>query len=135
MIITQHIDRGRVRLLSGLPPAEASPELHGGRARSSSSSLVLATRRFPVSSPVTLRLISSRPGRCTPGWPSVSTGLSALQGRGNNFRWKVQVVPQVLDTFVSEVPVVVPPGKLFLHVSPRLQAGQGFDNLQVGDGV
>ena len=41
----------------------------------------------------------------------------------------MQVVAQVLDTLVSEAPVVVSPGKLLLYVSTRLQGGQRLDDL------
>ena len=45
----------------------------------------------------------------------------------------MKVVTEVLDTLVSEVPVVMPPGKLLLHVPAGLQGGQGLDNLEEGN--
>lgn len=35
---------------------------------------------------------------------------------------QVEVITQVLDALVGEAPVVVTPGKVLLHITPRLQA-------------
>ena len=58
----------------------------------------------PVSSPVSLRLITARPGSSSAGRTSISTRQSALEGGGDNLGGQVEVVPQVLDTLVGEVP-------------------------------
>jgi len=47
----------------------------------------------------------------------------------------VQVVTEVLDALVGEVPVVMPPGKLLLDIASGLQGGQGFNDLKVRDGL
>ena len=43
----------------------------------------------------------------------------------------MEVVPQVLDALVGEVPVVVAPRELLLHVAAGLQARQGLDHLHM----
>ena len=45
----------------------------------------------------------------------------------------MKVVPEVLDSLVGEVPVVVPPGKLFLDVASGLQRLQSLHDVKVGD--
>jgi hypothetical protein len=45
----------------------------------------------------------------------------------------VKVVSQVLDTLVGEVPVVMPPGKLFFNVTARLERLEGLDDVKVGN--
>merc|ERR1719153_1001793 len=74
----------------------------------------------PVSSSVTLSLVSTSAGSSRGSWPGLP-GCLSLQSRGHNLWGKVEVVTQVLDTLVGEVPVVMAPGKLLLHVSTRLQ--------------
>merc|ERR1719209_1272407 len=121
-------------LLGGLATSKSSTELHGRRSRASSTGLVLTSRRLPVCSPVSLWLITTGPGSSSTSRPGVSTRQSALEGGGDNLGGQVEVVPQVLDTLVGEVPVVVTPCELLLHIATRLQAGQGLDHLQVGNG-
>jgi hypothetical protein len=36
-------------------------------------------------------------------------------------RREVEVVPQILDSLVGKIPVIVTPGKLLSDVSPRFQ--------------
>lgn len=55
-----------------------------------------------------------------PGPCGLRTGL-ATQCGGHDLRGKVEEVPQVLDTFVGEVPVKMTPGKLLLDVPTGLQ--------------
>merc|ERR1719370_590483 len=121
-------------LLGGLATSKSSTELHGRRSRASSTGLVLTSRRLPVCSPVSLWLITTGPGSSSTSRPGVSTRQSALEGGGDNLGGQVEVVPQVLDTLVGEVPVVVTPCELFLHIPTGLQAGQGLDHLEVGNG-
>ena len=83
----------------------------------------------PVGSPVALGLAAVGPGRGAPRWARVAARQGALQGGGDDFGGEVEVVPEVLDALVGEVPVVVPPGELLLHIAARLQAGQRLDHL------
>ena len=38
---------------------------------------------------------------------------------------------EVLNTLIGQIPVVMPPSKLFLYKTTGLEAGQSFDDLQV----
>merc|ERR1719431_1850771 len=91
-------------LLSRLAPAKPSSELHGCRARTSSSGLVSlpSTRSSSVSSSVTLSLVTTSTGSSRSSWPGLP-GCLSLQSRGHNLWGKVEVVTQVLDTLVNEV--------------------------------
>ena len=44
-----------------------------------------------------------------------------LEGGGDDLGGEVEVVPEVLDALVGQVPVVRPPRELLLHVPARLQ--------------
>lgn len=55
-----------------------------------------------------------------PGPCGLRAGLAA-QGGGHNLRGKVEEVSQVLNTFISEVPVKMTPGKLLLDIPTGLQ--------------
>ena len=48
-----------------------------------------------------------------------------LEGGGDDLCGEVEVVPEVLDALVGQVPVVSPPRELLLHVPARLQ---GLEN-------
>merc|ERR1719400_779110 len=120
-------------LLGGLATAKTSTELHGRRARASGSSLVLTSRCLPVSSSVTLGLVTTGPGGSSARWASVTTRQGALEGGGDNLRGQVEVVPQVLNALVCKVPVIVAPGELLLHIPTGLKASKSLDHLQVGD--
>ena len=65
---------------------------------------VLEQPSVPVSSSVTLGLVTTGPGGSSARWASVTTRQGALEGGGDNLRGQVEVVPQVLDTLVGEVP-------------------------------
>ena len=52
---------------------------------------------------------------------------------GDNLWGQMKVVAKVSDAFVGQIPIVVPPCKLFLYITTRLEAGQSFDDLQVGN--
>ena len=52
---------------------------------------------------------------------------------GDNLWGQMKVVAKVSDALVGQIPVVVPPCKLFLYISTGLEARQRFDNLQVGN--
>merc|ERR1719400_2887960 len=120
-------------LLGGLATAKNSAELHGSGARAGGSSLVLTSWCLPVSSSVTLGLVTTGPGGSSARWASVTTRQGALEGGGDNLRGQVEVVPQVLNALVCEVPVIVAPGELLLHIPTGLEASQSLDHLQVGD--
>ena len=54
---------------------------------------------------------------CTFGpWPA-SLRTAAAQGGGHDLRGQVEVIAEILDALVGEVPVEMSPGKLFLHVA------------------
>ena len=61
-------------------------------------------QKIPVCSPVSLWLITTGPGSSSTSRPGVTTRQSALEGGGDNLGGQVEVVPQVLDTLVGEVP-------------------------------
>ena len=58
----------------------------------------------PVSSSVTLGLVTTGPGGSSARWASVTTRQGALEGGGDNLRGQVEVVPQVLNALVCKVP-------------------------------
>merc|ERR1719230_550392 len=120
-------------LLGGLATAKTSTELHGRRARAGGSSLVLASWCLPVSSSVTLGLVTTGPGGSGACWASITTRQGALEGGGDDLRGQVKVVPQVLNALVCKVPVIVAPGELLLHIPTGLEASQSLDHLQVRD--
>merc|ERR1719507_406525 len=109
-------------LLLGLSTAKSSSELHGSRSRSSSSGLVVSS--LPVGFPVGLLANATSSGGGTGAGSGLPGGLS-LQGGGDNLWGQVEIVTQVLDSLVGQAPVVMPPGKLLLHVAARLQGSQG----------
>ena len=113
-------------LLLGLPTTKSSSELHGSGPRSSSSGLVVSG--LPVGLSVSLLANTSGPGGGT-GPRSGLPGSLSLQGGGDDLWGQVEIVTQVLDPLVGEAPVVMPPGKLLLHVAARLQGSQGLDDL------
>ena len=69
---------------------------------------------IPVSSSVTLGLVTTGPGGSSARWASVTTRQGALEGGGDNLRGQVEVVPQVLDTLVGQVP------EEFILLNPNL---------------
>ena len=113
-------------LLLGLPTTKSSSELHGSRPRPSSSGLVVSG--LPVGFSVGLLANTTSPGGSA-GAGSGLPGSLSLQGGGDNLWGQVEIVTQVLDTLVGQAPVVMPPGKLLLHVAARLQGSQGLDDL------
>jgi hypothetical protein len=42
----------------------------------------------------------------------------------------MEVVSEVLDTLVGEIPVVMPPGELFLDVAAGFERLKGLDDLK-----
>lgn len=65
---------------------------------------------------------------------TASLGLDgSLEGGGDNLRGQVQVLAQVVDAFIGQVPVVVAPAELLLHVALRLERLQGTDDKEIGD--
>ena len=115
-------------LLGGLATTKSSTELHGRRSRASGPSLVLTSWRLPeqtriqgficikknlnmnsalpVCSPVTLGLISARPWSSGACGTSVAARQSPLEGRWDDLGGQVEVIPQVLDTLVGQVPAM-----------------------------
>merc|ERR1719347_2095139 len=124
------------QLLSRLAPAKPSSELHGCRARTSSSGFVgfSSSRSSSVSSPITLSLVTSSTGSSRCSWPSFSGSLP-LRSRGDNFWGQMQVVTQVLNSLVGQVPVVMAPSKLLLHITPGFKGSEGFNDLKVGNSL
>ena len=49
-------------------------------------------------------------------WPA-SLRTAATQGGGHDLRGQVEVITEILDALVGEVPVEMSPGKLFLYVA------------------
>merc|ERR1719347_1068655 len=124
------------QLLSRLAPAKPSSELHGCRARTSSSGFVgfSSSRSSSVSSPITLSLVTSSTGSSRCSWPGFSGSLP-LQSRGDNFWGQVQVITQILNSLVSQVPVVMAPSELLLYVTARFKGSKGFNDLKVGNSL
>ena len=116
-------------LLLGLATSESSSELHGGRARASSTSLV-SLSGLPVGLSVGLLGHASGSGGTTGSGSSLSGSLS-LEGGGDDLRGQVEVIPQVLDALVGEAPVVMSPGELLLDIAAGLQGGQSLDHLNM----
>ena len=58
----------------------------------------------PVSSSVTLGLVTTGPGGSSARWASITTRQGALEGGGDNLGGQVKVVPQVLNALVCKVP-------------------------------
>ena len=65
---------------------------------------VMEQPSVPVSSSVTLGLVTTGPGGSSARWASVTTRQGALEGGGDNLRGQVEVVPQVLNALVCKVP-------------------------------
>merc|ERR1719271_605560 len=66
-----------------------------------------------------------------------TTGRGArglLEGVGDNFLGEVQVLTEVLDALVGEVPVVPLPAELLSDVPPGLQGSEQLDDVDVLDG-
>ena len=61
---------------------------------------------LPVCSPVTLGLISTRPWSSSACGTSVAARQSPLEGRWDDLGGQVEVIPQVLDTLVGQVPAM-----------------------------
>ena len=61
---------------------------------------------LPVCSPVTLGLISTRPWSSGACGTSVAARQSPLEGRWDDLGGQVEVIPQVLDTLVGQVPAM-----------------------------
>ena len=54
-----------------------------------------------------------------------------LEGGGDDLSGEVEVVPEVLDALVGQVPVVRPPRELLLHVTARLQRLQNVKTFSM----
>ena len=65
---------------------------------------VMEQPSVPVSSSVTLGLVTTGPGGSSARWASITTRQGALEGGGDNLRGQVKVVPQVLNALVCKVP-------------------------------
>uniref|UniRef100_A0A5F9DQS5 Uncharacterized protein n=1 Tax=Oryctolagus cuniculus TaxID=9986 RepID=A0A5F9DQS5_RABIT len=59
-------------------------------------------------------------------------GSAAAQGGRHDLRGQVEVVPEILDALVGEVPVEVSPRELLLHVASRLERLHGLHDVEVG---
>jgi len=60
---------------------------------------------------------------------------SAFQSRRHNLRGKVEKVPEVLDTFVGQVPVIMSPGELLGDHSLGFERLTRFDDVEVRDAL
>lgn len=56
-----------------------------------------------------------------------------LQGAGHNFRWQAQVLAQVDNALIGQVPIAVAPGKGLADQATRAQGAHGPLDLQEGD--
>lgn len=65
------------------------------------------------------------PPQLTFGPGSAGLGAAAAQCGRDDLGGQVQIIPQVLDALVGQVPVEVSPGKLLLHVSSGLERLRG----------
>ena len=65
---------------------------------------VMEQSSVPVSSSVTLGLVTTGPGGSSARWASITTRQGALEGGGDDLRGQVKVVPQVLNALVCKVP-------------------------------
>jgi len=109
------------RLLGGTTTSETSSEFWDRRSSSGSTSLVSGAGSPPVRRPLVTALgVPGSGGGLGGTWPLLLS-LGPLQGGWHDLLGQVEEVPQVLDALVGQVPVVVAPGKLFPHVSARLQ--------------
>ena len=63
------------------------------------------------------------------GWP-VSGQLQRRVGR-HDLRGLVEVIAEILDALIGEVPVEVSPGKLFLHVAARFERQYSFHDVTI----
>lgn len=112
-----------IELLFGLASAESTAELHACGSGADGSGLVGGTGCPPVSGAVTSVLVSAA-GRSSGSCAGPGSWLGpggALEGGGDDLRGKVQVVTEVLDTLVGQVPVVRAPGELLLDIATGLQ--------------
>merc|ERR550532_1128831 len=89
-------------LLGRLSTAKSSTELHGRGSRASGTSLVLASWCLPVSSPISLRLITTRPGSSSAGWTGVSTWQRALEGGGDDLGGQELLLPGLVVISLRE---------------------------------
>ena len=56
-----------------------------------------------------------------------------LQGGRHDFRWKIEVRPQKLNSIIGEVPVIVHPSKSLTHVTLGFKALHELNRLQIWD--
>ena len=69
------------------------------------------------------------------GWahgPAGGLGL-LLQGRRDDLRGEIEVVPQKLDAIVGQVPVIMHPSEGLAHILLRLEALHQLYHLKVRD--
>ena len=50
----------------------------------------------------------------------------------DNLSWQVEVFTKVINTFISQVPIIVTPAELFLYVSLWFQTLQCFNHIKIG---
>ena len=72
---------------------------------------------------------------CSPSRPlgrgqPVSGRLRRRVGR-HDLRGQVEVIAEIVDALVGEVPAEVSPGKLFLHVASRFERQHGFHDVKI----
>merc|ERR1719271_1950092 len=93
---------------------------------------VEATRRGTTSTAKATTLATGSTGVTLHTTGRGARGL--LEGVGDNFLGEVQVLTEVLDALVGEVPVVPLPAELLSDVPPGLQGSEQLDDVDVLDG-
>ena len=107
----------------------ATYEFWTGWASSGGASLVVGSWCPPVRAPLIRLALASGSRGSLGSWPLVLPGRP-LESGGHDLGGKVEVVPQILDTLVGEVPVVVTPSELLADIAAGLQGSQGLDHLE-----
>ena len=107
----------------------ATYEFWTGWASSGGASLVVGSWCPPVRAPLIRLALASGSRGSLGSWPLVLPGRP-LESGGHDLGGKVEVVPQILDTLVGEVPVVVAPSELLADIAAGLQGSQGLDHLE-----
>merc|ERR1719309_1153926 len=63
---------------------------------------------------------------------SITPWFGSFPQRGrHNFRWKMKVVTQVLNAFIGQVPIKMPPCEVLTHIATRFQRLHCLDDFKV----
>ena len=60
-----------------------------------------------------------------------SLRMAVAQGGRHNLRGQLEVIAEILDALIGEVPAEVSPGKLFLHVASQFERQHGFRDVKI----